>query len=93
MPPPPQRLAGVDGIPVTCDGCGAPLEAVTESMKHPAPAEEWGEGVIYIACGPMPDGSQPCLDNARALDNAGKGCACPTCVSAGNGPPSPAADL
>lgn len=89
-----QRLSGVDGSPVTCDGCGAPVEAVTEAMKHPVPAESgYGPGVIYIVCGPMPDGSQPCLDKARAHDAGGGGCGCPTCGSTGRGQPVPSAEL
>ncbi len=62
----PQRLAGTDGLPITCDGCGAPVEAVTENMKHPVGADH--EGVIYIVCGPMDGGSQPCLERALAYD-------------------------
>lgn len=65
-----QRLACCGaGIPVTCDGCGAPVEAVTDAMKHPVPEHfGYGPAVIYIVCGPMPDGRQPCLDVAIMRD-------------------------
>ena len=75
------RLARtLSGRPITCDGCGAPVEKVTENMQHPAPPEEWGPNVVYIVCGPLPDGSQPCLDEALLNGGAGGLCPCQACA-------------
>lgn len=75
------RLARtLSGSPVTCDGCCAPVEHVTDSMKHPAPVEEWGPNVVYIVCAPLSDGSQPCLDRALINDGAGLLCPCKACI-------------
>lgn len=61
------------GKPIICDGCRAPVEAVTEAMKHPVPREValavYGqEDLVYIVCAPLPDGSQPCLELAKLSD-------------------------
>lgn len=65
-----------DGQPVTCDGCGAPVERVTDAMKHPVPAKiaqaVYGRAAspdfVYIVCTPLPGGTQPCLDIALLAD-------------------------
>jgi hypothetical protein len=57
-----------DGSLVTCAGCGAPVEAVTPEMVHPAPEAVWGPGVVYVVFRPMADGSQPCLVLAQLAD-------------------------
>lgn len=56
------------GQPITCDGCGAYVEEVRDDMKHPAPEDVWGPGVIYIVCPPLPNGGQPCLTLAKLSD-------------------------
>ena len=61
------------GQPVTCDGCGALVEQVTDAMCHPVPVEVglavYGRADLhYIVCGPLPDGSQPCLALAVLAD-------------------------
>ncbi|WP_148086537.1 hypothetical protein [Micromonospora sp. HM5-17] len=61
------------GRPVTCDGCGAPVEKVTAAMRHPVPPDTgltlYGRPDLeYIVCGPLPDGSQPCLVLAWLAD-------------------------
>jgi hypothetical protein len=65
------------GQPIVCNGCGAPVEAVTDEMKHPVPCEiahaVYGKdnrdgGLVYIVCTPLPGGSQPCLDLALLAD-------------------------
>lgn len=65
------------GQPVTCDGCGAPVEEVTEPMRHRVPDEialrnygtDNGSGELaYIVCAPMPDRSQPCLGLAQLAE-------------------------
>jgi hypothetical protein len=65
------------GQPVTCDGCGAPVEAVTAAMRHPVPLEVahsvYGKDntdgdLVYIVCAPLPGGTQPCLDLALLAD-------------------------
>lgn len=61
------------GQPITCDGCGAAVERVTEEMKHPVPEEvalrTYGQqGLVYIVCAPLSDGAQPCLDLAKLAD-------------------------
>lgn len=59
------------GKVITCDGCGAPVEEVLDSMKHPVLRpylyEPWLRGVHvdYIVCAPLPDGFQPCLGLAQ----------------------------
>lgn len=76
-----QRLAlSLSRSPITCDGCGAPVESVTDAMKHPAPVEEWGPNVVYIVCAPLAGGSQPCLDRALINDGAGMLCPCKACI-------------
>lgn len=62
------------GQPITCGGCGAPVEAVTAAIRNPVPLEvahsvygnDNGDGsFIYIVCAPLlPSGSQLCLDRA-----------------------------
>lgn len=58
---------------ITCDGCAAPVEEVTDAMRHPVPVEV-GRAVYgrtdlhYIVCAPLPDGSQPCLTLALLAD-------------------------
>lgn len=65
------------GQPITCDGCGAPVEAVTAAMRHPVPPEiacsVYGKDntdgdLVYIVCAPLPGGTQPCLDLALLAD-------------------------
>jgi hypothetical protein len=61
------------GQPIVCDGCGAPVEAVTEAMTHPVPravalAVYGKTDLIYVVCAPLPDGSQPCLVLAQLSD-------------------------
>lgn len=59
----------LNGRPIRCDGCGCPVERVTEDMTRPVPDDvaatnygrEPGSGLVYIVCAPLPDGSQPCL--------------------------------
>jgi hypothetical protein len=62
---------------ITCDGCGAPVEAVTVAMKHPVPprialavyGKDNADGdLVYIVCAPLPGGTQPCLDLALLAD-------------------------
>lgn len=58
------------GKTITCDGCGAPIEAVTDAMQHPVPEDlaiaNYGHtNVIYIVCRPLPSGDQPCLAVAQ----------------------------
>lgn len=58
------------GSVITCDGCRAAVERVTDAMKHPLPAElamaNYGRtDVHYIVCAPMPSGDQPCLTIAQ----------------------------
>jgi hypothetical protein len=57
------------GTPVTCDGCGAFVEDVTDAMRHPVPTDiaiaNYGRtGVEFVVCAPGADGTQPCLDLA-----------------------------
>ncbi|WP_043737514.1 hypothetical protein [Nocardia asiatica] len=56
------------GYPITCDGCDAPIEKLSDDMKFPAPLDVWGANALYIVCGPLPDGSQPCLQLAELSD-------------------------
>lgn len=65
------------GQPITCDGCGAPVEEVTAAMRHPVPLEiahaVYGKdnsdgGLVYIVCEPPPGGTRPCLDLALLAD-------------------------
>lgn len=65
------------GQPITCDGCGAPVEAVTPAMKHPVPSgiaravygkDNRDGDLVYIVCAPLPGGTQPCLDLALLAD-------------------------
>jgi hypothetical protein len=61
------------GQPITCDGCGALVEVVTDAMRHRVPREvalaTYGrDDLDYIVCGPLPDGSQPCLVLAGLSD-------------------------
>jgi len=61
------------GQVITCDGCHAPVEEVTDAMRHPVPAEislaVYGrDDLHYIVCRPLPDGSQPCLVLALLAD-------------------------
>ena len=65
------------GRPIVCDGCAAPVETVTDAMKHPVPLDVahavYGKdnqdgSLVYIVCAPLPDGSQPCLDLAHLAD-------------------------
>ncbi len=63
------------GQVITCDGCAAPVEAVTAAMTQPVPddiaREVYGRppgALVYIVCAPLPDGSQPCLDLALLAD-------------------------
>lgn len=58
------------GQPITCDGCGIPVEEVTDAMQHPVPtalarANYGKDHLVYIVCPPRPDGRQPCLDAAQ----------------------------
>jgi hypothetical protein len=62
---------------IVCEGCGAPVEAVTDAMRHPVPpaiahavyGKDNSDGnLVYIVCAPLPDGSQPCLDLALLAD-------------------------
>ncbi len=66
-----ERTAG--GETITCDGCGAPIERVTDEMTHPVPDDvattTYGQtGLICIVCAPLPDGATPCLDLAMLSD-------------------------
>lgn len=70
---------------ITCDGCGAPVERVTESMRHPVPAgialKNYGTGnrdgnLVYIVCAPLPDGTQPCLALAELAEELYDRCRC-----------------
>lgn len=65
------------GQPVTCDGCGAPVEEVTGPMRHPVPdgiaranygRDNSSGDLVYIVCAPMPDGTQPCLSLAQLAE-------------------------
>jgi len=65
------------GQPITCDGCGAPVEAVTAAMRHTVPLqvahlvygkENTDGDLVYIVCAPLPGGTQPCLDLALLAD-------------------------
>jgi hypothetical protein len=65
------------GQPITCDGCGAPVEEVTAAMKHPVPLgiadsvygkDNRNGDLVYIVCAPLPDGNQPCLVLALLAD-------------------------
>ncbi|HKT04967.1 MAG TPA: hypothetical protein VJT31_36085 [Rugosimonospora sp.] len=63
------------GQVITCDGCGAAVEQVTDAMTHPVPddiaADVYGAqpgGLLYIVCAPLPGGTQPCLDLALLAD-------------------------
>ncbi len=62
---------------IACDVCAAPIEAVTDAMRHPVPREiahaVYGKdnssgSLVYIVCAPLPDRSQPCLVLARLAD-------------------------
>jgi len=62
-----------NGDPVRCDGCGAPVEQVTDAMRHVMPhalaVDLLGDvGYGYVVCAPMPDGTQPCLRKAVIRD-------------------------
>lgn len=67
-----QRLmVDIDGSPLTCCGCGAPLEAVKPSMMVPTgERSSTGTAYIYVVCGPFADGRQPCVALARAKDRS-----------------------
>lgn len=65
------------GKVITCDGCAAPVEEVTPSMRHPVPMaiakdvygiDNRDGGLVYIVCRPHEDGSQPCLVLALTAD-------------------------
>lgn len=61
------------GEVMTCDGCGAPVEAVEAAMWHPTPPalyvpQQAGDPVLYLVCRPLPDGTQPCLTLAHLAD-------------------------
>lgn len=80
------RTATASGQPITCDGCRARIERVTAAtMVHPVRRPEvWpSPPPVFIVCGPMPDGSQPCLDLAileESLDPPpGPDCGCASC--------------
>jgi hypothetical protein len=72
------------GQPITCDGCGALVEAVTAAMRHPVPVEtarsvygkdNSGGDLIYIVCAPLPDGTQRCrLPGCDGTRCRGGGC-------------------
>ncbi len=61
------------GVPITCDGCGAFIEEVTNAARHPVPDDiaiaNYGKaGLNYIVCPPRADSIQPCLDLARLAE-------------------------
>lgn len=56
------------GQPIVCDGCGAPVEVVTDAMRQPVPREiahavyskdNTDGNLVYIVCAPLPDGRPP----------------------------------
>lgn len=74
---------------ITCDGCGAPVEVVTDAMKHPVPTDlaiaNYGHpDVIYIVCGPLPSGDQPCLTVAQLGEELYRDARCKTPGCDGN---------
>jgi hypothetical protein len=75
------------GQQITCDGCAAPVEQVTDAMRIPVPAAvalaNYGRADLeYIVCSPLPDGSQPCLTLAELAEELYDRVRCrrPTCT-------------
>lgn len=63
------------GQVITCDGCGTAVERVTDAMTDPVPDDiardvygRYPGELVYIACAPLPDGTQPCLGLALLAD-------------------------
>jgi hypothetical protein len=68
----------VTTIQHVCDGCGADLHALSPTMVHPAPADLFGDGVVYTVCPPDEQGRQPCLDVAKLEDELVRRARCTT---------------